>query len=82
MDIHEFDEIYDAEIERIFRSLPNAEKYPMPTIVCPVDLGKMNLLSQIFNKDEFYRERQDKIVQHTIEFKKVFVNGRWIWKRS
>lgn len=81
MNIHEFDEIYDAEIERISKSLPDATTYPMPTIICPVDLGKMNLLKQIGNPTDFYKERQDKIIQHTVEFRKVFKSGKWSWER-
>lgn len=81
MDINEFDEIYDTEIERISKSLPNAKTFLMPTITCLVDLGKINLLKQIGNPNDFYNERQDKIIQHTIEFKKVFKDGRWCWVR-
>ena len=82
MDTNKFDEIYDAEIERISKSLPNPETFPMPTITCPVDLGEINFLKQIANPIDFYKERENKIVQHTIEFRKVFKGGKWCWERS
>ena len=81
MKAEEFDKIYDAEIERIFNSLPCPKTYPMPRIQCPVNLNKLNIINWIFKPTEFYAERNGQRIEHIIEFEKIFKNGKWAWVR-